>query len=111
MINNEEFEISLDEKATLVSIVCDKFEHHQTAKKTEHSLNELNELLRTLGVETGSQHIQNRTKVDPATMLGIGKLEEIAIAARNEGSSILVFDFELTASQMRNIKKANFSLL
>jgi GTP-binding protein HflX len=89
----------------MVSIVCDKFENHQTAQKTQHSLDELRELLRTLGVETGSQHIQNRTKVDPATMLGIGKLEEIAVAARAEGSSILVFDFELTASQMRNIKK------
>lgn len=105
MINNEEFEISLDQKATMVSIVCDKFENHQTLQKTQHSLDELRELLRTLGVETGGQHIQNRTKVDPATMLGIGKLEEIAVAARADGSSILVFDFELTASQMRNIKK------
>ena len=37
-------------------------------------------------------------------MLGAGKLEEIADMAREEGSSVLVFDFELTASQIRNIK-------
>ncbi len=38
-------------------------------------------------------------------MLGPGKLEEIGDAAKYEGSEILVFDFELTASQIRNIKE------
>lgn len=104
-MNFDEFDIKLDEKATLVSMVCDSFEFHEDADKTEKSLIELRELLRTLGVEAGSQHIQNRKKVDPATMLGVGKLEEIAAIAKSEGSNLLVFDFELTASQMRNIKK------
>lgn len=104
-MNYEEFHFKLEQKATLVSLVCDSFEFHENAEKTENSLIELRELLRTLGVEAGSQHIQNRKKVDPATMLGVGKLEEIASQARSEGSSLLVFDFELTASQMRNIKK------
>lgn len=86
-------------------MVCDSFEFHETSEKTEKSLIELRELLRTLGLESGSQHIQNRKKIDPATMLGVGKLEEIAADAKAEGSTLLVFDFELTASQMRNIKK------
>jgi GTP-binding protein HflX len=38
-------------------------------------------------------------------MLGEGKLFEIADLAKKEGSGLLVFDFELTASQLRNIKK------
>lgn len=103
-MNLEEYQIKLDEKATLVSIVCSNFEFHSSKEQTESSLLELRELLRTLGVEPGSAHYQNKNKVDPSTMLGVGKLQEIADAAIKEGSSLLAFDFELTASQMRNIK-------
>jgi GTP-binding protein HflX len=104
-MNQEEYKINLGTKATMVSIVCQSFEHHQNEKQTQSSLLELRELLRTLGVEAGSEHYQMRNKLDPATMLGSGKLEEIAEVAKSEGSDYLVFDFELTASQMRNIKK------
>ncbi|MCT4640927.1 MAG: GTPase HflX [Bacteriovoracaceae bacterium] len=101
----DDYKIELSEQATLVSIVCEKFESHSTESLTNASLIELRELLRTLGVETASEHVQNKKSLDPATMLGSGKLEEIAIEAKNEGSKILAFDFELTASQIRNIKK------
>src|SRR5690606_36575084 len=104
-MNFEEFKIELGKKATLVSIVCDSFENHNTKENTELSLTELRELLRTLGVEAQGQYYQNRKKIDAATILGEGKIIEIADLARAEGSSILVFDFELTASQLRNIKK------
>ncbi len=101
----EEYQLSRDDKATLVSIVCENFEFHKDINQTMTSLDELRELLRTLGIEAGEQHYQNKKKLEPATILGEGKLEEIAEAARAEGSNVLVFDFELTASQMRNIKK------
>jgi GTPase len=104
-MNHEEFNIPKKSKAALVSIVCDNFEFHKTQKETDSSLEELRELLRTLGVEAGSHYIQNRNKVEAATILGTGKLEEIASAAKYEGADFLVFDFELTASQVRNIKK------
>lgn len=104
-MNHEEYKLPLGQKASLVSIVCDKFEDHSTTLETNNSLRELRELLRTLGLVPGEEYVQNKKQVDPATMLGAGKLEEIADAAREEGSEILVFDFELTASQLRNIKK------
>ena len=104
-MNHDEFKMPLGKKASIVSIVCDRFEHHATLVETNNSLRELRELLRTLGVIAGEEYVQNRKQIDPATMLGTGKLEEIADAARDEGSEILVFDFELTASQVRNIKK------
>ena len=104
-MNFEEYNINLTDKATLVSIVCSNFEFHNSLEQTQNSLQELRELLTTLGVEGGSEHFQNKNKVDPATMLGEGKLQEIANIAKQEGSNLLVFDFELTASQMRNIKK------
>jgi GTP-binding protein HflX len=92
------------QKASLVSIVCDKFENHSTVIETNHSLRELRELIRTLGLVAGEEYVQNKKQLDPATMIGAGKLEEIAVSAKDEGSTLLVFDFELTGSQLRNIK-------
>lgn len=104
-MNAEEYKLPLGQKASLVSLVCDKFDSHSTIVETNNSLRELRELLRTLGLVPGEEYVQNRKQLDPATMLGEGKLAEIAEAAKEEGSNILVFDFELTASQVRNIKE------
>lgn len=104
MLDNE-FHISLDAKAALVSIICPKFDEHKTEVETGRSLTELRELLRTLEIESGYQYIQTRNSLDPATILGSGKLAEIAEEAKKEGATLLVFDFELTASQIRNIRK------
>ncbi|HXH32470.1 MAG TPA: GTPase HflX [Bacteriovoracaceae bacterium] len=104
-MNQDDFKLPLGQKASLVSIVCDKFENHSTILETNNSLRELRELLRTLGIVDGEDYVQNRKQIDPATMLGEGKLFEISEAAKDEGSTLLVFDFELTASQVRNIKE------
>ncbi len=104
MLDNE-FQISKEGKASLVSIICPSFESHKTEGETLSSLVELRELMRTLGIETGFHYIQAKKTVEPGTILGTGKLMEIAKAAEEEGSGLLVFDFELTASQIRNIKK------
>ncbi len=104
MLDNE-FHISSDARASLVSIICPKFEEHKTEVETGRSISELRELLRTLDIPTGYQYIQSRNSLDPATILGSGKLQEIATKAKDEGSTLLVFDFELTASQIRNIRK------
>lgn len=101
----DEFKLPLGQKASLVSLVCERFESHSTPQATAASLRELRELLRTLGMTAGDEYIQNRKQLDPATMLGEGRIVEIAEDARREGSTLLVFDFELTASQVRNIKK------
>jgi GTPase len=102
---DQEFQLDREQKASLVSMICPKFAEHQTEEDAARSLIELRELLRTLGIAAGEQYIQNRKTVDPATLLGSGRLMEIAELAKAEGSSVLVFDFELTASQVRNIKK------
>lgn len=104
MLDNEFF-ISRESRASLVSLVCPSFKEHATLDETNRSLTELRELLRTLGIEAGESYVQNKKTVDPATILGSGKIEEIAEQAKEEGSSLLVFDCELTSSQIRNIKK------
>lgn len=104
-MNADDFKIPDDSVATLVSVVCDSLSGHKTELETNASLTELKELLRTLGIKSKSIHIQNKKSIESGTFLGPGKLQEIANAAREENSSMLIFDFELTASQVRNIKK------
>lgn len=104
MMDNE-FNIDPTYKATLVSIVSPHFPDHTNESESRRSINELRELLRTLGLQTGEAHIQNKKEIDPASILGSGKLQEIAEAAKDEGSKLLVFDFELTARQIANIRK------
>ncbi len=102
---DNEFNIDPEYQATLVSLVSPGFSDHKTESESQRSINELRELLRTLGLKTGSAHIQNKKVVDPASILGSGKLKEIAEAAKAEGSKLLVFDFELTARQITNIRE------
>jgi GTP-binding protein HflX len=100
----KDFSISKQLKATLISVVSPNLPYHQDSDQVNRSLVELKELLRTLEIPVGSQHIQVKKSVDPASIIGSGKLMEIADIAREEGSKILIFDCELTASQIRNIK-------
>lgn len=104
-MQDNEFHINLESQATLVSLVTPHLEEHRTLQETQRSLTELRELLRTLGIKAMSEIIQNKKQIDAATFLGSGKLEEVAKQAKDEGSDLLVFDFELSASQVRNIRK------
>lgn len=104
MLDNE-FNIDTGLKATVVSIISPNFKEHTTEIDTNRSLTELKELLRTLGIKTVSAQVQNRKEIDPATILGSGKIKEIAEIAKDEGSQLLVFDFELTARQNNNIRE------
>ncbi|MDR1816333.1 MAG: GTPase HflX [Clostridiales Family XIII bacterium] len=69
----------------------------------ETSLAELAELAHTAGAEVLASVSQKRKGYDRATLVGSGRLEEIReFAAANE-ANLLIFDHELTASQIRNI--------
>ena len=105
MLTVDEFRIPVDGQATLVSIVCDSLDGHKTEVDTNRSLIELKELLRTLGIKYASHFVQNKKSIESGTFIGAGKVKEIAELAKEEGSNLLVFDFELTASQVRNIKE------
>ncbi len=71
----------------------------------EESLAELRELTLSAGAEVAGQFLQHRDKPDPATLIGRGKLEEIAGAAASSQADLLIFDHELTPSQQRNIER------
>ena len=68
------------------------------------SLDELGELATTAGAEVLGKVIQKRPAVDKATCVGSGMLAEIGDMAENLEANLLIFDHELTASQMRNIE-------
>lgn len=105
MANFDDYRLSTEKKASLVSIICPQLEHHQTEEQTEASLNELRELVRTLGLDFGSSYVQKKNAIEAKAFLGTGKLQEIAEEAKKEGAEMLIFDCELSASQVRNIKK------
>lgn len=94
-----------ENNVALISVTSEKFENHANSEETLRSLGELKELMRTLGANTVGSFVQNRKKLDPATILGSGKLEEIAQEIRQFNVRFVIFDFELTASQMRNISE------
>ena len=71
----------------------------------DESLVELRDLAISAGAEIAGEILQHRDRPDPATLIGRGKLEEIAGAAASVSADLLLFDHDLTASQQRNIEK------
>ncbi len=68
------------------------------------SLLELDELARSAGAEVTGSSLQMRDAIDPATLVGRGKLEEIKIDAEMRKARALIFDRNLTPVQQRNIE-------
>lgn len=71
----------------------------------ELSLDELEELVETAGGEVVARVVQKRPAYDSASCIGAGRLEEIAELCRQFEVDRIVFDCELTATQIRNIEK------
>lgn len=71
----------------------------------ETSLAELGELAATAGAEVICEVLQKRPAPDSATCLGRGRLEEIRDLAEANDVDLLVFDTELSGTQIRNIEQ------
>ncbi len=70
----------------------------------ERSLDELARLLDTAGGYVHSRVIQIKDSFDPRTCIGSGKVREIADICRGGEVSLVIFDFELTPVQIRNLE-------
>ncbi|HYW72499.1 MAG TPA: GTPase HflX [Pyrinomonadaceae bacterium] len=74
--------------------------------EAEESMAELKELAQSAGVVVLDQIIQRRGAIDPRTLLGKGKLDELLIRAMQLGADAIIFDRELQAAQVRSISEA-----
>ncbi|CAH2030501.1 GTPase HflX [Trichlorobacter ammonificans] len=72
-------------------------------REAEDSLDELAELARTANVEVLDRFIQLPRKLNPRTLMGEGKLQEVVIRALQRGATLLIFDQELTPAQVRAV--------
>lgn len=91
------------ERAVLAGLVLD---HSASGlEEAERSLNELAELVEAAGGEVVGRATQRRPSRDSATLVGQGKIMELQAACEAQSASLIVFDDELTGSQIRNIEK------
>jgi GTP-binding protein HflX len=67
---------------------------------------ELRELAASAGLVVQHEIIQRRANVDPRTVLGKGKLDELIVRALRLGADLIVFDRELSPAQVRSISEA-----
>ena len=89
--------IERPQRAILISIDTGDYD-------AEASLEELKELMRSAGGETIATVSQKRDKPDSATCLGSGRLLEVKEFAQTNDIDLLVFDCELTPTQIRNLE-------
>lgn len=95
--------IKENEKAVLVGVI--QKEQHQTEEQVNEYLDELSFLAETAGAETIKTFIQKLDHPDSRTFVGKGKLEEIKNYCAGKNIDLLIFDDELTGSQIINIEK------
>ncbi len=102
---DQDYKIQQKDKVVLVSVTCSTLEELNTSHKSQTSINELKDLIKTLELESTGEFIQSRNQLDPGSIVGTGKLEEIKNYAKDKFANLLIFDLELTAGQIRKIKK------
>ena len=90
------------EKCILVGVTT----HFVTRAQMDESLDELELLADTAGAAAIARISQDRDRLDPATFIGKGKAEEIGKLVEQEKVSLVIFDDDLSAVQVRNLEKA-----
>lgn len=76
------------------------------APDAAESLAELAALAGSAGAEVAEQVLQARPAFDQATLVGSGKLEELKLMAEALDAAAVIFDHELSGTQLRNLEKA-----
>ncbi|QHT68093.1 GTPase HflX [Rhodocytophaga rosea] len=88
------------ETAVLVALATSK----QSIEKTKEYLDELAFLAETSGVKTLHRFTQKLDKPDSRTFVGKGKLEEITAFVKDKAVDMVIFDDDLSPSQVRNLE-------
>lgn len=96
----EKQKIKDEERAVLVGLI----QQDQTVEQVEEYLDELAFLAETAGAKTVRRFTQKMLRPDSKTFVGKGKLEEIKNYIQGKNIGLIVFDDELTGSQIINIE-------
>lgn len=100
-MQNNSAEENNEKKAVLVAIIT----QNQNEEKVNEYLDELAFLTSTLGANTIKRFTQRLEKPDVRSFVGKGKLEEISAYVKAENADWVVFDDDLSPSQLRNLEK------
>jgi GTP-binding protein HflX len=110
LINSLEEEMARNRRATRRADVRDRTilvgVTSGSLAEAEESMAELRELATSAGVVVLDEIIQRRTAIDPRTLLGKGKLEDLLVRALQLGADLIVFDRELSPAQVRSLSDA-----
>ena len=93
------------EKALLVGIILVK----ENKNDIYNQLVELKQLANTAGANSLLTAYQHRKTPDPATYIGKGKLETILNQARELNCSLIIFNSDISPTQIKNIQKSIIS--
>jgi GTP-binding protein HflX len=77
---------------------------NKTPQRFQDTLDEISRLVETAGGEVLQTLRQKRSRPHPQTVVGEGKVQEIALAAQTVGANLIVFDRDLSPSQVRNLE-------
>jgi GTPase len=105
-------QVEVFERALLVGVGLKRsprFPGMPLGEAERESLTELAELARSAGAVITGTVFQMRDTADPATLVGRGKLEEIHAEAKAHGTTLIIFDGNLSPVQQRNIEEATDS--
>ncbi len=88
------------DRAILVTVTT------QSLTQAQESIEELHELALSSGLVVVDMILQKRQQLDPRTLLGKGKLQELIIRSLRQSADMIIFDQDLSPSQVRSIEGA-----
>ena len=100
----EQNDILDDLKGSPLAILVGVSTRDVSAEEAERGLDELERLLDTAGGRVFARVMQARPSIDPATVIGSGKVDEIADLCKQNGVELVIFDMELSPAQIRNLE-------
>ena len=101
---NEKMKVVREDTRLTRGILVGVVTREDDADEVEVSLDELARLLDTAGGETIARVVQNKSTPDPRTLIGSGKVQELAELCRNQEIDLVVFDCDLSPVQIRNLE-------
>ena len=93
--------INQQEKVLLIGVIN---QTNNVVTVNEH-LNELSLLVETAGGVTVGKITQKISRINPATLIGVGKAKQIILQAKEIGAKLIIFDDELSPTQIKNYNK------